>query len=91
MSKQYADNSESSERQLPSFSQTDINMSYTINLKGCGLKSVKLGLDLNNIFDRHYAVMGYDWGWYEGDTRKSYLGYVPAAGFTMMGNITLRF
>ena len=91
VSKQYVDNSESSERQLPSFSQTDINMSYTINLKGCGLKSVKLGLDLNNIFDRHYAVMGYDWGWYEGDTRKSYLGYVPAAGFTMMGNITLRF
>lgn len=91
VSKQYIDNSESRERQVPSFSQTDINMNYLLNLKNCALKSIKFGLDLNNIFNRHYAYTGTDWGWYEGDKRVSCLTWIPAAGFNMMGKITLRF
>ena len=91
VSKQYIDNSQSRDRQIPCFSQTDVNMNYVLNLKNSALKSIKFGLDLNNIFDRHYAFTGNDWGWYEGDKRITSLTWIPAAGFNMMGNITLRF
>lgn len=91
VSEQYLDNSQSKERQLPCYSQTNVSMNYVLKLRNCGVKSVKFGVDLNNIFDRHYASYGYDYGWYEKGKRVSYLAYVPAAGFNMMGNITVRF
>ena len=91
VSSQYVDNSQSKERQLPCFSQTDINMNYVLGLKNCGIKSIKFGIDLNNIFDRHYANCAYDYGYYLAGKRVSSLAYVPAAGFNMMGNITLKF
>lgn len=92
VSKQYLDNSQSRERQLPSYTQTDIHLTYMLPMpKNIGIKSIKLGLDFNNIFDRHYAAYGYDYGWYEGQKRVTSLAYIPAAGFNMMGNITLRF
>ena len=61
VSKQYLDNSESADRQLPSYSQTNINASYTFNFgkRVLGLKQVVLGADFNNVFDRHYAASGY--------------------------------
>lgn len=92
VSRQYIDNSESRSRSLPSFSQTDVNLGYLLNFKkGFGVKSMKLGVDFSNIFNRHYAPCGYDYGWYEGDKRVNYLAYVPSAGFTVMGHITLKF
>ena len=91
VSEQYLDNSQSKERQLSCYSQTNVSMNYVLKLRNCGVKSVKFGVDLNNIFDRHYASYGYDYGWYEKGKRVSYLAYVPAAGFNMMGNITVRF
>ena len=91
VSKQYMDNSQSRSRQLPSYSQTDINMNYVLGLKNSALKSIKFGLDLNNIFNRHYASWGADYGYYFDGQRQNAKAYVPAAGFTMMGNITLRF
>ncbi len=91
VSSQYVDNSQSKERQLPCFSQTDLNMNYVLGLKNCGIKSIKFGIDLNNIFDRHYANCAYDYGYYLAGKRVSSLAYVPAAGFNMMGNITLKF
>ncbi len=94
VSKQYLDNSESADRQLPSYSQTDINASYTFNFKkrALGLKQIVLGADFNNIFDSHYAANGYvyyDWR-YEGK-RCSTVAYVPMAGFNCMAHLTLKF
>ncbi len=93
VSKQYVDNSESEERSLPCYSQTNVRLGYALGLKkGCGVKSVRLGLDLNNIFSRRYAASGYTWyGWYSKGQRHQAMAYVPMAGFTMMGNLTLRF
>lgn len=94
VSSQYLDNSASSDRELPCYSQTDINASYTFNINRrlFGLKQVVIGANFNNIFDRHYAASGYvyyDW-YYEGK-RSSTLAYIPMAGFNWMGNITLKF
>lgn len=96
VSRQYLDNSENKQRSLPCFSQSDLNLSYTLPVKKV-LKEVVFGLSMNNIFDRHYAVSGWVYSAYEkktyADTDPRYyqIGFIPMAGFNMMGNITLRF
>ncbi len=92
VSKQYVDNSESDARSLPCYSQSNASLNWRINLKNAGVKSVKLGVDFNNVFDRHYAASGYTWyGWYTGGKRYQAMAYIPMAGFHVMGHLTLRF
>ena len=94
VSKQYLDNTESSERSLPCYSQTNVNASYTFNFakRVLGLKQVVLGADFNNIFDRHYAASGYVYyDWYNNNKRNSTVAYIPMAGFNCLGTVTLKF
>ena len=99
VSRQHLDNTNSNDRALPWFTQTNIALNYTLNVarKFIGLKDVVFGLNLNNIFDRHYANSGWVYSAYnkenlkDSDPRYYQIGFIPAAGFTMMGNITLRF
>ena len=93
VSKQYVDNTESDERSLPCYSQSDLQLSFQSNVtKAAGIKNVKLGLDFNNIFNRHYAANGYTWyGWYNGGQRYAAMTYMPMAGFNVMGHVTLKF
>ena len=94
VSSQYLDNSKSTDRMLPCFSQTDINATYTFNLgkRVLGLKQLVIGADFNNIFDRHYAASGYVYyDWYSEGKRSSTLAYIPMAGFNCMGHVTLKF
>ena len=95
VSRQYLDNTETALRSLPCYSQTNVNLSYTLN-KIAGVKEAVLGLNLYNIFDRHYAASGWvynavGYGIYTTDKPYTQLGYLPMAGFTMMGTVTLRF
>ena len=96
MSRQYLDNTENKQRSLPCFSQSDLNLSYTLPVKQV-LKEVVFGLSMNNIFDRHYAASGWVYSAYQkatdadNDPRYYQIGFIPMAGFNMMGNITLRF
>ncbi len=99
VSRQYLDNTENKDRSLPRYSQTDINLSYNIGLHRTilGLKQISLGLDLNNIFNNHYAASGWAYtavsqsAHYTPQNRYWQLGFMPMAGFNMMGSITLRF
>lgn len=99
VSRQYLDNSAHKDRSLPAFSQTDINLSYALNMgkKQKCLKEVLFGLNFNNIFNSHYAASGWvysavsDSSKYTNDKRYYQIGFMPMAGFTMMGNITLKF
>ena len=99
VSRQYLDNSENKDRSLPVFSQTDINLSYALNTgkKLNWLKEVLFGLNFNNIFNSHYAASGWVYSAvsesnkYTNDKRYYQIGFMPMAGFTMRGNITLKF
>ena len=94
VSKQYLDNTESSDRSLPCYSQTNVNASYTFNFakRMLGLKQIGLGADFNNIFNRHYAASGYVYyDWYNQGKRNSTVAYIPMAGFNCMGTVTLKF
>ena len=98
VSRQYLDNSECSQRSLPSYSQSNLSLSYTSDIvKTFGMKNVTIGLDLNNLFSRHYASSGWVYSavsessGYTNDNRYYQIGYIPMAGFTAMGHLTLRF
>ena len=92
VSKQYVDNSESDARSLPCYSQSNLSLNYQSEVKNAGIKNVKVGIDFNNIFSRHYAASGYTWyGWYSGNERHQAMAYIPMAGLNVMAHLTLRF
>ena len=96
VSRQYLDNTECKERSLPKYSQTNVYLSYDLKCGRKGLKSTVLGVNFNNIFNRHYAAGGWVYSAIVGDdypqnSRYYQIGYIPMAGFTVMGHITLKF
>ncbi|MCO6025683.1 TonB-dependent receptor plug domain-containing protein [Prevotella cerevisiae] len=99
VSRQYLDNTENKDRSLPCYSQTDISLNYTWKFQEIWkpIKKIILGLDLNNIFDRHYAPMGWVYSavgkssGYTLDKRYYQIGFNPMAGFNMMGHLTICF
>lgn len=96
VSKQYLDNTANEDRSLPGYTRTDIALSYDMKVAKKGLKNIILGVNFNNIFNKHYASNGWAYSAIVGDgypesDRYYQLGYVPMAGFTCMGNITLKF
>ena len=96
VSRQYLDNTENQDRSLPCYSVSNASVSYTLKPKKA-IKEAIFGLNFNNIFNRRYAANGwvysaiYASGGHDNDNRYYQIGFIPMAGFTMMGNITLRF
>lgn len=96
VSRQYLDNTENADRSLPCYSASDANVSYTWK-PNKGIKECIVGLNFNNIFNRRYAANGWvyssiveEYG-HPNENRYYQIGFIPMAGFTMMGNVTLRF
>jgi len=96
VSRQYLDNTENVDRSLPCYSASDANISYTWK-PNKGIKECIFGLNFNNIFNRRYAANGWvyssiveEYG-HPNENRYYQIGFIPMAGFTMMGNVTLRF
>jgi len=106
VSRQYLDNSECDDRSLPGYSTSDLQLSYTKRAKqakpGCAFPSLRfrevvLGLSFSNLFNKHFANGGWVYSavdekeGFTPDHRYYQIGFIPMAGFTMMGNVTLRF
>ena len=99
VSRQYLDNTENRDRSLPAFSQSNLNVSYTVPVKndGFGIRSMIFGLNFSNIFNAHYAASGWVYSavaesyGHTPDNRYYQIGFIPMSGFTMMANLTLKF
>jgi iron complex outermembrane receptor protein len=97
VSRQYLDNTECTERSLPAYQVSNLSVSYSTPLKSLKIKEAIFGLNLNNVFNRRYAASGWVYsaicesGGHTNDNRYYQIGFIPMAGFTMMGNVTLRF
>ena len=98
VSRQFLDNTENCDRSLPAYSASNIRLSYTLPCKRkLGLREVVFGCDLTNLFNKRYASSGWVYSTivegygHPNDNRYYQIGYIPAAGFTAMGSITLRF
>ncbi len=94
--RQYLDNTQNTDRSLPAYSVSDIDFSYVFNFRGT-LKQIRLGLSLNNVFNSHFATSGWvysaiaDNSGHPENNRYRQIGFVPSAGFTALGSVTLRF
>jgi iron complex outermembrane receptor protein len=96
VSRQYLDNTENDDRSLPCYSVSNISLNYSLKPKKV-MKEAIFGLNFNNVFNRRYAASGwvysaiYESGGHGNDNRYYQIGFIPMAGFTMMGSVTLRF
>lgn len=96
VSRQYLDNTENEERSLPSYSTSNLSLSYTLKPKKT-LKEAIFGLSFTNLFNKRYAASGWvysaicDSYGHPNDNRYYQIGFIPMSGFTMQGNVTLRF
>ncbi|MBQ7472067.1 MAG: TonB-dependent receptor [Prevotella sp.] len=98
VSRQYLDNTENSERSLPCYSVSNLNLSYTSKVrKALGIKEVIVGLNFNNVFSRRYAASGWVYSAiaesaeHYNSNRYYQIGFTPMAGFTALGHVTLKF
>ena len=96
VSRQYLDNTENADRSLPCYTVSNISLSYTLRPKKV-MKEAIFGLNFNNVFNRRYAASGWVYSaicesyGHPNDNRDYQIGFIPMAGFTMMGNVTLCF
>ena len=98
VSRQYLDNTENRDRSLPAFTTSNLNLSYTLPCnRWAGLREVVFGTNLTNLFNARYAANGWVYSTicesygHPNENRYYQIGFIPAAGFTAMGSITLRF
>ena len=96
VSRMYLDNTENIDRSLPEHSVANISLGYTLKPKKV-VKEAIFRINFNNIFDRHYASSGWvysaicDSYGHPNDNRYYQIGFMPAAGFNMIANLTLKF
>lgn len=92
--KQYVTNSMQKDLMLDAYFVNNIRLEYEFRFKG--VKSLTVGVALNNIFNQEYYSNG--WGYSAlihdglGDTeRANSMGYFPQAKFNVLGNVTIKF
>jgi len=96
VSRQYLDNSENQDRSLPAYSLSDLSFSYTIPMKKV-LRSIVIGADMNNILNARCATSGWVYSaicesdGFTNDNRYYQIGFIPAAPFSALAHITLKF
>ena len=96
VSRQYLDNTANGDRSLPGYSVSDLNLSYTLKFPRI-LNEVVFGINLGNVFNAHYAAGGWVYSavsesyGYTLDNRYYQIGFMPMAGFTATGSLTVRF
>ena len=96
VSRQYLDNTGNNDRSLPAYSLSDLSFSYTIPMKKA-FKSIVIGADLNNVLNARVATSGWVYSavdekdGFTPDNRYYQIGFIPAAPFSALAHLTLKF
>ncbi len=94
VSKQYMNNAKSAEAMLKEYFVSDLLLSYTFK-NFHGIKELRLGLNVYNIFNEKYCNNGYSGaGYYLEDGKPviyRYAGYSAQATANALGSVTLTF
>jgi len=96
VSLQYLDNTENTDRSLPAYSTSNVSLGYTLKPKKV-VKEAIFKIHFNNIFNHRYAASGWVYSaisessGHSNDNRYYQIGFIPMAGFTIMGNLTFKF
>ena len=96
VSRQYLDNTDNKDRSLPAYTSSDFNVTYGFRVPYLKMDGT-VGFRVNNVFDAHYAASGWvyssileDYG-HPNENRYYQIGFIPMAGRTFMGSVTMRF
>jgi iron complex outermembrane receptor protein len=96
VSRQYLDNTGNKDRSLPAYTSSDFNVNYSFRVPYLKMDGT-VGFRVNNVFDAHYAASGWvyssileDYG-HPNENRYYQIGFIPMAGRTFMGSVTMRF
>ena len=94
VSSQYMNNARSAEARLDGYCVTDLHLGYT--LRGIkGVKALRLGLAVYNLFDHKYCNNGYAGAGYYVDGGEKviyrYAGYAAQPTTNLMGTVALTF
>lgn len=94
VSSQYMNNARSAEAKLDEYCVSDLHLGYTLrNISG--IKTLRLGLAVYNIFNKKYCNNGYSGaGYYMDGSEKviyRYAGYAAQATANFMGTVSLSF
>ena len=95
VSRQYLDNTESKDRSLDAYSLSDLSFSYSIPNKKL-FNSIVIGADFNNVLNArcatngcvYSAILGND---HPENDRYYQIGFIPAAPFSALAHVTLKF
>ena len=96
VSRQFLDNSANEDRAIPAYTLSDLSFSYTVPMKKV-LKSIVVGADFNNVLNARCATGGWvysaicDSYGHPNDNRYYQIGFVPAAPFSALAHLTLKF
>ena len=97
VSRQYLDNTGNTDRSLPAYTFSDFSVSYKMSLPILMVKELKINLSVGNIFNGRYATSGWVYssildGYNHPDNNRYYqIGFIPMAGRSVMGGISLSF
>ena len=97
VSRQYLDNTGNADRSLPAYSFSAIDIAYSLSIPRLLVKEAVFGLSVGNVFNARFATGGWVYssildGYNHPDSDRYYqIGFIPAAGRTVMGNISLKF
>jgi len=86
---QFIDNTSDDDRKLDSYFVSNLNLSYEIKSNLC--KSLRLHLQVNNLFDEEYESNAWVYSYQTGGTRYKMDGYFPQAGINFLAGVTVRF
>jgi iron complex outermembrane recepter protein len=89
VSKQYIDNSSSSDRMLDPYFINHVRMAYTLNLKE--IKSLEISLLINNITSEEYETNAWVYSYLFENKRYTMDGYFPQAGINFLAGASIRF
>lgn len=86
---QFLDNTSTDGRKLNAYFVSNLQLSYT--LRDVLFSEITFGIQVNNLFDTHYANNGYTWGYVWGGQRIVENFYYPQAGRNLMARLTIKF
>lgn len=87
--KQYIDNSGSEDRSLSAYFVSNLRLAHAFHPKG--IKSLHLGVQINNLFDEQYESNAWVYSYQNEGERNASFGYFPQAGIHFLANVAVKF
>ena len=88
--KQYFANNENDALSLDAYCVTNLNLSYAFRTRNA--KRIRLGVQINNLFDAEYENNGYGYStWFRDSPSQHTALYFPQAPLNVLANVTVKF